>query len=90
MITPPSGLNTVLSPASVSTDDPRRTPSSRATTVPSPVVTGASWASNRPSSCAAAAFSCDTAEYSSTCVREKPQRSAIISAPTPWLGGVSP
>jgi hypothetical protein len=36
---------------------------------------------------AAAAFSCEPRENSSSWVRERPQRSAIISAPIPWFGG---
>ena len=60
-------------------------PSSSLTT-PSAVVTGAICPTNRPSARAAAAFSCEPTEYSSTSARENPQRSAIISAPTPWLG----
>ena len=43
MITPPSGLNTVFSLASVSTELPARMPSSRLITVPSSSVTGAIW-----------------------------------------------
>ena len=56
----PSGLNAGFSCASPSTLPPRRMPSSFVTTVPSGSGTGAIWASNRPSSCAAAASSSDT------------------------------
>src|SRR6266568_1394393 len=55
VITPPSGLKTVLSAPRAATVLPRRTPSSRATTVPSSSLTGAICPPNRPSSCAAAA-----------------------------------
>ncbi len=77
----PSSFSTVFSPASVSTDEPGRMPSSAATTVPSGRVTGAIWASNRPPACAAAARSWEVAENSSAAVRESPHRCAIISAP---------
>ena len=44
--------------------------------------------SNAPSACALAAFSCDASAYSSSRARERPHRSATISAPTPWFGAV--
>ena len=66
VITPPSGLNTVFSLASTSTVVPRRIPSSALISSPLSFVTGAIWPSNRPASWAAAAFSCEPAEYSST------------------------
>ena len=65
----PSGSNAGRRPASVSIVLPRRTPSSLAT-VPSAVATGAIWASNRPSSWARAAFSCEASENSSSRVRD--------------------
>ncbi len=54
--------------------------------MPSSSFTGVIWPSNRPSSIAAAAFSCEDTENSSSWARDCPQRSAIISAPIPWLG----
>src|SRR5271165_2094016 len=83
----PSSLNAGLSLAIVSSVPPRRTPSSVSTTVPSSRVTGVICPVNRPSSMAAAAFSCEPRENSSSWARDKPQRSAIISAPIPWFGG---
>jgi hypothetical protein len=65
-------LKTALSAPSFSTEL-SRIPSSCVTT-PASVVTGAIWASNRSSSRAAAAFSCEATEYSPSWVREKPQR----------------
>ncbi len=62
----PSGVKAVLSPASVSTVVPGRMPSSCSTTVPSGRVNGAICASKRPSARAAAAFSCEATEYSSS------------------------
>jgi hypothetical protein len=84
-MTPPS-LKGVFKEASFSRVPPARMPSSAARTVPSGVVTGAISSSNAPSAWALAAFSCEARENSSNWVREKPHRSAIISAPTPWLG----
>ena len=86
VITPPSGLKTVLSAPRVSSVLPRLMPSSLEITVPSSSVTGAICPSNRPSSWAAAARSWLDRENSSTWAREKPHCSAIISAPTPWFG----
>jgi hypothetical protein len=85
LITPPA-WNGVLRPASFSSVPPGRMPSSALTTVPSGVVTGTICSSNAPPDCALAARSCERSAYSSSWVREKPQRVAIISAPTPWLG----
>ncbi len=82
----PSSLKAGFRPASLSSVPPRRMPSSASTTVPSGSVTGAIWPAKRPSSWAAAAFSCEARANSSSCWRDKPQLSAIISAPTPWFG----
>src|SRR6516225_5350434 len=86
-MTPSGLLNAGLSCAIVSSVPPRRTPSSVSTTVPSSSFTAVICAANLPSSMAAAAFSCEARENSSSWVREKPHRSAIISAPIPWFGG---
>ena len=85
----PSSLNAGFSPASFSTVVPRRMPSSATTGSPS-VNTGMICVSNAPSSCAAAARSCDRAEYSSRRVRENPHFCAISSAEMPWLNEKSP
>ena len=85
----PSGLNAGLILAIDSSEPPRRTPSSVSTTVPSSSLTGAIWPAKRPPSMAAAAFAWEARENSSSCVRDSPQRSAIISAPIPWFGGTS-
>ena len=61
-------------------------PSSLLTWVPSGVVTVTICSSNRPSSWAAAAFSCEARLNSSSWARDSFQRSAIISAPMPWFG----
>ena len=82
----PSGRKAGFRPAMLSSVPPRRMPSSRLTWVPSGVVTGTICSSNRPSSWAAAAFSCEPRLYSSTWARDSFHWSAIISAPTPWLG----
>src|SRR4051794_26782125 len=86
----PSSLKAGLSEPSFSMVPPRRTPSSVSITTPSGLVTGAIWFLNRPSSMAAAAFSCDASENSSSCWRDRPHRSAICSAPMPWFGNSSP
>ena len=86
----PSSLKGVFSEPSFSSVPPGRMPSSALTTVPSGVVTGAISSSKAPSACALAAFSWEARENSSSWVREKPQRSAIISAPMPWLGATPP
>ena len=62
----PSGLNAGLSWASFSSVEPRRTPSSVSITVPSSSLTGVICPANLPSSMAAAAFSCEAREYSSS------------------------
>ena len=62
-------------------------PSSAVKVPPSASGTGASSGSNAPASCAAAAFSWLANANSSSWVREKRQRAAISSAPTPWLNG---
>ena len=85
VMTPP-GLNAGLSAAMVSSVPPRRMPSSFVTTVPPGVVTGTICASYPPSSCAAAALSCEARLYSSSWARDRFQRSATISAPMPWFG----
>ena len=36
-----------------------------------------------------AAFSCESSENWSSMVRDSPHRSAIISAPMPWLGSTA-
>jgi hypothetical protein len=54
------------------------------------VNTGIIWLSKAPLSCAAAARSCDCAEYSSSRARDNPHFSAIISAEMPWLNENSP
>src|SRR5499427_8504834 len=86
-MTPSGLLNAGLSWAIVSSVPPRRTPSSVSTTVPSSSFTPVICAANLPSSMAAAAFSCEARENSSSWVRERPHRSATISAPIPWFGG---
>jgi hypothetical protein len=78
-----------LEPASFSALVPRRTPSS-ATTGSPPVKTGTIWLSKAPLSCAAAARSCDCAEYSSSLVRENPHSPRSSSAEIPWLNEKSP
>ena len=80
----PSSVKAGLSAASFSAVVPRRMPSSAVTT-PASVGTPTIWSVNAPRSCAAAASSCERAEYSSSRVREKPHFSAIISAEMPWL-----
>ena len=85
MITP-SGRKAGFSLAMDSTVPPRRMPSSLDTWVPSGMVTGTICSSNRPSSWAAAAFSCEARLYSSSWVRDSSHCSAIISAPMPWFG----
>ncbi|KLL95357.1 hypothetical protein NJ76_27420 [Rhodococcus sp. IITR03] len=67
----PSSAKAGFRPASFSTVDPRRTPSSTDTT-PASVGTGTICASNAPRSSAAAARSCESTENSSRRVREKP------------------
>ena len=82
----PSSLNAGLSVAIFSMVVPRRMPSSLSTGLPSWSLIATIWSSNAPESCAAAAFSCEPSENSSTAVRSKPHCSAIISAPMPWFG----
>ena len=86
----PSSLNAGLIFAIDSTVPPRRMPPSSSTTVSLPsaslVLMPTIWSLKAPASCAAAAFSCDRRENSSSWVRLKPHCSAIISAPTPWFG----
>ena len=72
------------SPARVCAELPRRIPSSAANGVPS-MSMGTICPANAPESVAAAAFSCEATENSSSCSRDSPQRSAIISALRPWL-----
>ncbi|CNI50888.1 Uncharacterised protein [Mycobacterium tuberculosis] len=62
----PSSVNAGFSPASFSTLVPRRTPSSAVTISPSSTKTGTIWSVKAPPSWAAAASSCDDAEYSSS------------------------
>lgn len=87
--TTPSSRETGRSAANFSTVPPRRIPSSP-DTIPAALLTGTIWAANRPSSWAAAAFSCDLSEYSSSCWRDSPHSAVIISAPMPWFGKASP
>ena len=62
-----------------------RIDSSVAITVATSGKTGTICTSKAPESCAAPARSCDSAEYSSSRVRENPHFFAIISADNPWL-----
>ena len=78
-----AGRSAASAPACRRGGRPRRpTPARRRSAVRAPA---RSAPSNRPASCAAAAFSWEARLYSSSCSRVRPQRSAIISAPTPWL-----
>src|SRR5262245_38048481 len=84
-VTTPSGLNAGLSPASRSSVVSRRTPSS--TTSRSPPSSVAEMPtisrSNRPSSMARAARSCERRANASSSSRDRPHCSAIISADSP-------
>ena len=63
----PSSLNAGLSVAIFSMVVPRRMPSSLSTGLPSWSLIATIWSSNAPESCAAAAFSWEPSENSSTC-----------------------
>ena len=67
----PSATKGAFKVPSFSTVDPRRMPSS-AVTAPSAVDTDMVSSTNSPSSCAAAARSWDSTEYSSSCARDNP------------------